>query len=205
MKQMKAESHKRSFRHRYGISELFSASIKLYPAMFNLIRNKKTQIISNDFRERLMLAVTEVNGCAICSYAHTKMALEQGMSEQEIHAMLSASNEFVPESESKAIFFAQHYADSLGKPDSEAYQVLLRSYGKKKSTMILSAISLMMYGNICGLPLSAFISRLRGKKYANSTLIYEIVMLLAIIPISLIAAIPALINPVLKRHMQQTL
>lgn len=71
--------------------------------------------------------------------------------------------------------------------------------------MILSAISLMMYGNICGLPLSAFISRLRGKKYANSTLVYEIVMLLSIIPISLIAAIPALINPVLKRHMQQTL
>ncbi|WP_020611511.1 carboxymuconolactone decarboxylase family protein [Sediminispirochaeta bajacaliforniensis] len=204
MKQMKAESHKRLFRHRYGISELFSSSIKLYPTVFYLIRNKKAQIISNDLRKRPMLAVTEVNGCAICSYAHTKMALEQGMSKQEIHAMLSAGNEFVSESESKTIFCAQHYADSLGKPNFEASQVLLRSYGKKKSTMILSAITVMMYSNICGLPLSAFISRLRGKKYANSTLVYEIVMLLSIIPISLIAAIPALINPVLKRRMQQT-
>ncbi|MFC0273464.1 carboxymuconolactone decarboxylase family protein [Metabacillus herbersteinensis] len=31
-----------------------------------------------------MLAVTEVNGCEFCSYSHTKIALEQGMSQEEI-------------------------------------------------------------------------------------------------------------------------
>lgn len=37
---------------------------------------KKKKIVNKDFVERLQLAVTEVNGCAACSYAHTYMALK---------------------------------------------------------------------------------------------------------------------------------
>lgn len=50
------------------------------------------------------------------SYGHTKIALEMGMSEDEIHQILTGQMDDYPPEESKAIFFAQHYADMKGKP-----------------------------------------------------------------------------------------
>lgn len=35
-----------------------------------------------------MLAVTQVNGCRYCSYVHARMALQAGLSEQEIRTVL---------------------------------------------------------------------------------------------------------------------
>jgi len=36
--------------------------------------------LDKKFRERMMLAVTEVNGCRYCRYAHTRIALFCGLS-----------------------------------------------------------------------------------------------------------------------------
>jgi AhpD family alkylhydroperoxidase len=51
-----------------------------------------------------MLAVTEVNGCEMCSYAHTKMALEAGLSNDEIQQMLAGDN---------WAYFPQHFNKSI--------------------------------------------------------------------------------------------
>ncbi len=188
-----------AFRHRFHAAELFSAAIKLYPALFRLMQDGKARSLSGSFRERIMLAVTEVNGCALCSYAHARMALEEGIPEEEINALLSASSEHVPLEERKAVFYAQHYADTLGKPDSAAYQTILDEYGPQKTRVIIASIRTIMYGNVCGLPASAFLSRLRGKPYSNSSLFYELGMILAILPATLLAFFPAAINLFLGR------
>jgi len=49
----------------------------------------KNSDIHRKFIERIMLAVTQVNGCRLCSYAHTKIALENGLEQNEISALLS--------------------------------------------------------------------------------------------------------------------
>ncbi len=49
--------------------------------MFKARRNRE---LDQKFVERLMLRVTEVNDCALCSYAHSKRALESGMTSEEI-------------------------------------------------------------------------------------------------------------------------
>ena len=77
---------------------------------------KKNQELSPKFIERIMLAVTEVNECAICSYAHTKKALASGMSNEEIQKMLTGIMDDVPADEVAAVMFAQHYADTRGQP-----------------------------------------------------------------------------------------
>jgi len=59
------------------------------------------------------LAVTEVNGCAACSYQHIMMALRQGMSKNMA----------------------------------------------KKAATFLSAVQIMIAGNMYGIPYSAFQSR----------------------------------------------
>jgi len=44
----------------------------------------KARRVSREFSERIMLAVTEVNGCRYCSYFHAKVALKAGMEKGEI-------------------------------------------------------------------------------------------------------------------------
>src|SRR5690606_20160255 len=154
-----------------------------------IIGNKRKKLVNKDFVERLQLAVTEVNGCAACSYAHTYMALKQGMSSEEINSFLSGDGTFINQDEAKAIIFAQHYADTRGFPKKDAYDSLVDEYGKLKVEIIISAIQLMHAGNIYGIPYSALISRLKGKPYKDSSLIYEIGMHiggLILFPIALI-------------------
>lgn len=40
--------------------------------------------VDHTFTEKIMLAVTQVNGCRYCSYGHTKAALKEGIPEDEI-------------------------------------------------------------------------------------------------------------------------
>jgi AhpD family alkylhydroperoxidase len=89
-----------------------------------------------------MLAVTEVNGCEACSYAHTLMALRKGFSNEEIAGFLSASDACVVPEEAQGILFAQHYADSRGRPSRAAYEALLQEYGPEKSRAVVAAHAL---------------------------------------------------------------
>jgi len=40
--------------------------------------NRKHRRMTKALKERIMLAVTHVNGCAMCSFVHTKIALDSG-------------------------------------------------------------------------------------------------------------------------------
>jgi len=184
----------------FSAMEMYMAAVRMVPAMAGLVGNAMTKRVKKQTIERIMLAVTEVNGCEVCSYAHTKMALKAGLSQEEINAMLSASGEHVPEDEAVAIFFAQHYAESKGKPDRASYERFMDTYGKKEGRAMLDAIQMMMYANITGLPISALLARFRKKPYAKSTLIREIVMIL-LTPVVTILAIPhAIINAITFRR-----
>lgn len=95
---------------------MYGAFVKIPGAAAVLMRNKRKKLVGQDFIERLQLAVTEVNGCAACSYAHTYLALKQGMSKEEINSFLSGDGTFISQDEARAILFAQHFADTRGFP-----------------------------------------------------------------------------------------
>lgn len=107
------------------------------------------------------------------------MALRQGMSEEEISSFLSGGDQFIKAEEAKAILFAQHFADSRGYPKKYAYDSIAKDYGNKEADIMLSAVQIMLAGNIYGIPYSAFQSRLKGKPYKESSLFYELGMLAA--------------------------
>ncbi len=176
-----------AYKHRYSFREMYKILLNMFSSIPLLKRNKREQIIDKDFTERIMLAVTEVNGCAICSYAHTKMALESGFSIEEVESFFAGSDTYIKPEEAMGILFAQSYADNQGNYSDEAYQTLVDYYGEEKSKTILAAARGMMAGNVIGLPMSAISARFKGKKYSNSSFFYEIGMLLApllLIPIS---------------------
>ena len=166
------------FKRRFNLWELYCSLVYFPRAASKLIGNSKSKLVSNHFVERLQLAVTEVNGCAACSYQHTQMALKQGMSNEEINSFLSGGGDFTKPEEAKAIVFAQHFADSKGFPKKYAYEAIVEEYGKKEARIILSACQTMIAGNMYGIPFSAFLSRLHGKKYKGSSLFYELGMLI---------------------------
>ena len=177
------------YKVRFSFWEEYRSLTYTPKAMNILIQNQKKKLLSSQFIERLQLAVTEVNGCPACSYQHTKLALQQGMSNEEITSFLSGGDEFIVPEEAKAIMFAQHFADSRGYPKKYAFDAIVKEYGEKKADIILSAAQIMIAGNIYGIPYSAFQARLKGEKYQDSSLFYELGMLIGgiiVLPIALI-------------------
>lgn len=182
------KSKKKSFGQLY--SYLFDASRTIN----QLRKAKKNKLISMQFIERIMLAVTEVNGCEICSYGHTKIALEQGMSEEEIQLLLSGETSSVPKDQLHAIMFAQHYADTEGKPSEAAWEKLVHEYGLERSYGILGATRMIMFGNTYLVPVGNIKDRLTGKENVDSSLINDLIKAISIIVLLPTAVIHTLIT-----------
>ena len=184
----------------YNLAEAYKIMYRAFKGSGIYRKAIKKCLISKEFSERIMLAVTEVNGCVICSYAHTKMALESGMSGDEIKELLGGSMDSVPNDEVHALMFAQHSAEKRGYPDKSSKQKLIKVYGLQKSNAIMSAINFIMLGNAYGIPYGSLIARFNKKSNSvvdsRSNLFYEISMLLSIviyIPIALIHSFLAIL------------
>lgn len=177
------------YKRKFSPGEMYRAFVQIPGAITKMAGNKRKRLADKGLIERVQLAVTEVNGCAACSYAHTYMALKQGIPQEEINSFLSGDDAFVKQEEAKAILFAQHYADSRGLPKAEAYETLVDEYGEAKARIIYSAAQIMHAGNIYGIPFSALVSRLKGNPYKESSLVYELGMHMAgflLLPFALI-------------------
>jgi AhpD family alkylhydroperoxidase len=112
------------------------------------VRNKG--LLSTAFQERLMLAVTSVEGCRYCSYFHSKLALKGGISKEEIGELLSGEVEGCPEEEVLAVLYAQHWAESNACPDREAVDRLKGTYGPEKVEAIHLMLRMIRLGNLVG-------------------------------------------------------
>ena len=119
--------------------------------------------IDHAFAEKIMLAVTQVNDCRYCVYAHTKAALKQGVSESEIARIGAGELSQFPEEQAIALYFGQHYAETNGHPDPQAWQRVIDYYGEGKANDIMSYIRMIMVGNLLGNTFDAFIYRLTGR------------------------------------------
>lgn len=181
-------------RDVYSLREFYTLYHKAFFSIPDFVLTKRKALLSEEFSERIMLAVTEVNGCPVCSYVHTKIALEAGMSGQEIQKMLAGINEEVPDTELPAVMFAQHYAETRGLPTQAAWERVVEVYGLPKAKGILGAIRIMMFGNATGVAWGSFVNRFKkdGKADERSTLLYELGMILGsflYLPLALVHAL----------------
>jgi AhpD family alkylhydroperoxidase len=131
-------------------------------------------LLDAPFRERLMLAVTQVNGCRYCAHQHAKMALACGLSEDEIAQMLDGVVEQCPPEERVAVLYAQHWADTAGHPDAEARQKVLETYGEEKVTAMEVVLQVIKMGNYAGNTLDYVLYRLSGGRWGNDKILWEI-------------------------------
>lgn len=174
---------------RYSASECYSIIYQGMRTIRYLTKAKRASLMDDPFVERIMLAVTQVNGCALCSYAHTKMALETGMNGEEIRNLLSGEFGQTPTDQLPAILFAQHYAETKGHPSRETWDKTVTTYGKEKALGILAATRMIMVGNAFGIVLGSFKNRLHGKPDKESSLGYELAILLLFVPFLLLTVL----------------
>ena len=107
-------------------------------------------LVSPQFRERLMMAVTAVNQCRYCSYFHAQESLRAGLPPEEIRQLLDGDVNHAPADELPALLYAQHWAESNGNPDPLARQQLLQTYGPEKTEAIETVLHMIRSGNLLG-------------------------------------------------------
>ncbi len=167
--------------------EMAEISVKEYSRQFwkmvgatrTMVKIKKHKLLDKQFVERIMLAVSQVNRCPLCSYEHTKLAFKAGISQLEIDELLSGEFENVPDSQKLAIVFAQHYAQTGGYPDTNAIFKLRAYYGRNKADAIVKVIDIIMFGNAYGIAMLNLKDRVHKKPVKKSSLSRELTIIAA--------------------------
>jgi AhpD family alkylhydroperoxidase len=116
----------------------------------DLARAGRNKAIPADFRERLLLAVTAVNQCRYCSWAHSRAALAAGVSHQETEQLLHGVVDLDRPAEVPALYYAQHCAESGGRPDAAAEEKLQDTYGAETSQHIRTLLRAIHFANLFG-------------------------------------------------------
>lgn len=102
------------------------------------------------FRERLMLAVTQVNGCRYCSYAHARMALVAGIPPGEIEAIGRGTFAGSPPDQVPALLYAQHWAEADGTPEADVRARVAATYGESRLKQMELAMRMIRVANLLG-------------------------------------------------------
>lgn len=116
----------------------------------SLVRAVRYEAIPADFRERLLLAVTAVNGCRYCSWAHTRAALAAGVSHSETEQLLEGVVDLDRPHEVPALYYAQHWAEANGAPDHDAAGKLEAAYGEETSHHVHTFLRAIHFANRFG-------------------------------------------------------
>lgn len=108
------------------------------------------EYITPAFRERIMLAVTSVNQCRYCSFAHSREALSKGISQAELNELGQGMFAGCPPNEVPALLYAQHWAETNGLPDELSRNKLISIYGEKTVDLMELAMRMIQSGNLLG-------------------------------------------------------
>jgi AhpD family alkylhydroperoxidase len=149
------------FRKRFYTPRTFVRDLRRIGAsMHDFRETARSGRVSRSFAEKIMLAVTAVNGCRYCAYGHSRWALDAGVEPAEIERLLASELGEFPEEEAVALVFAQHWAETGGAPDPEAEQCFRAYYGDRVSDDILSWMRMIQMGNLLGNTFDAVLWRL---------------------------------------------
>ncbi|MBN2444246.1 MAG: carboxymuconolactone decarboxylase family protein, partial [Spirochaetales bacterium] len=129
--------------------EYFSLFCLTFKRMMKLRKISESDRLSHQFREKLMVAVSAVNKCAYCSYLHTRLALENGISREEIENIMKNDVTHFSKEELPGILFAQHFAETKSHVSRDALENLISTYGENKVLQIQAFLQSVLFGNLC--------------------------------------------------------
>jgi AhpD family alkylhydroperoxidase len=174
------------FNKRFYTPQTFLRDLYgILQSLSSIMETARSRRMSRAFVEKIMLVVTQVNGCRYCEYGHTKMALRSGIRLDEIKKLSSFEFKDIQPEQIPALEFARHYAESGGKPSTNELKRLEDCYGVETSKDIQNYIRMITLGNLSGNAADAFLSRLKGAPAPGSSLINELVLFVLFSPVIL--------------------
>ena len=139
------------FNKRYYTPRTFFRALREMASRRSQIRETaRSGRVDRAFVEKIMMAVTAVNGCRYCAYFHTRQALKEGVPSEEIAKILSLELGDFPPEEAVALAFAQHWAETEGQPNPDAEHRFREYYGPQVSADILNWMHMITMGNLLG-------------------------------------------------------
>jgi AhpD family alkylhydroperoxidase len=150
-------------RHFSSPQEFLGAFTRFAIAMGKLRKLGEIDRANPILAEKVMLAVVGVNNCECCSFNHTVIALERGISKGEIECLLSRDIGSLNDTEIPAILYAQHWADTKGKVQPATRERALAEYGEKKVVHIEALIRLSEFTSLCNNTVIFYKNTKKGK------------------------------------------
>ena len=138
-------------KKRYTAPELVHGTVQFVQNIPRLVRATRADRVSEQFAEKIMLAVTAVNECQYCTRYHSELARETGMDQATIDRLLESDiDAAVDEGERPALLFAQAYAEADEEPSPEDVAELREAYGPAKATDVQAFVRAIYFGNLIG-------------------------------------------------------
>ncbi len=141
---------KHAIRYPSNPIEYLASAGRLFKSFYRAFSVPRRYWIDAQFQERLILAVTSVNHCSHCSFLHSQIGLEKGLSAREIQELIRGDVKDAPEEQAPALLYAQHWSETKGRVSAGARTELVEHYGEDKTRMIELYISMAYWGNMSG-------------------------------------------------------
>ncbi len=138
-------------KKRFTPRSLLTGTAKSVHNLPDLVRAKRADRVSDQFAEKIMLAVTAVNECQYCTRYHTDLAQETGVDQATIDRILENDVDgAVDDEERTALLFAQAYAEADEDPNPDAVAELRETYGPETAADVLAFVRAIYFGNLLG-------------------------------------------------------
>lgn len=135
-------------------------------------------------REKVIVAVAQVNACRMCEHAHTRMALEAGVSDAEIAALESMDETAFDRHDWLAIAHARERTKAGFAPvaSDESQDALIQALGAQTSSDVEDVARVMTVANRIANTLNALSDRRRGNPVPGSRFFDELLINIMFLP-----------------------
>lgn len=140
--------------------------------------------LARTLREQIIVAVAKVNACGMCEHAHTRMALEAGVSDAEIAALEDMDPSAFDRRTWLAIAHARERTKANFTPvaDDASQEALNEALSAQTRSDVEDVARMMTVANRIANTLNALPDRWRGKPVPESRLFDELVINFLFLP-----------------------
>ncbi len=135
-------------------------------------------------REKVIVAVAQANACRMCEHAHTRMALDAGVTDAELAALENMDPEVLDRRTWLALAYARERTKEDFAPvsDDAQHEALVAELGAQTTLDVEEVARVMTVANRIANTLNALPERLRGQPVPESRLADELLINFLFLP-----------------------
>jgi AhpD family alkylhydroperoxidase len=148
----------------WTLDRLASTLARMPSHLTRVLPSLAGQVLSNELRERVMLAVAAENRCRYCMVAHTELGLAAGLSRAEIERIFAGDDAGFDASTRAALGFSRDLVRRDFRSRSESlYEELLEHHSANQAAAIEAAAHLMNFFNRFGNTFDMGLAKISGR------------------------------------------